>query len=73
MRFAVRKLAVEFHLSGYVENVEDGRVCLVIEGEPKPMARFIDQLRISAPGLLQSIDTYESEASGEFANFSIRR
>ncbi len=73
MRFAVRNLAEEFPLFGYVENLEDGRVCMVIEGEAEPMQRFLDQLRVRAPGHLHSIETYQSEASGEFANFSIRR
>jgi acylphosphatase len=73
MRFAVRDLAEEFPLFGYVENLEDGRVCIVVEGEAEPMQRFLDQLRVRAPGHLHSIETYQSEASGEFANFSIRR
>lgn len=73
MRFAVRNLAEEFRLHGYVENLNDGRVCVVIEGLIDSMQQFLDQLRIRAPGYLHAIDTYPSEASGEFANFSIRR
>lgn len=73
MRFTVRKLADEFRLHGYVENLDDGRVCMVLEGQADLLQRFLDQLRVEAPGHLHTIDTYPSEASGEFANFSIRR
>jgi len=73
MRYAVRNLADEFRLHGYVENRDDGRVCVVIEGEEETLRRFREELQIRGPGHLHAIDTFQSEASGEFANFLIRR
>jgi len=73
MRFTVRNLAEEFRLRGYVENRDDGRVCMVVEGEEETMRRFLEELRIRGPGHLYAIDTFQSEASGEFVNFLIRR
>lgn len=74
MRFAVHELARRIPgLTGFVENTADGRVQLVAEGERETIDRFLEQLKVSAPGALRSIDRFDSAASGEFSNFIIVR
>lgn len=73
MRVAVRNLARTTQVSGYVENTEDGRVRVVLEGDPQVLSDFLERLQAVAPGHIHSVDVWESVASGEFHDFEIRR
>lgn len=73
MRVAVRNLARSCAIVGYVENTDDGRVRMVLEGPLQELSDFLERLQIVAPGHIHSIDTWESAASGEFVDFEIRR
>jgi len=73
MRFACHHLAQRFPITGIVENLPDGRVRLVIEGEREPIAEYLEALRHVAPGHLHTMESFESAPSSEFTNFSIRR
>lgn len=73
MRYAVHGLARDYPICGYVENLEDRRVCIVIEGALDVLDAFLDRLIEIAPGHIQSMDRFQSEASGEFHDFAIRR
>jgi acylphosphatase len=73
MRFAVHELARNHPVTGYVENTIDGRVCIVLEGDSNSIDAFLARLRVVGPGHIHALDRFESTASGEFSNFSIRR
>ena len=40
-RYTARRVALEFKISGYVQNLADGRVRLVAEGAPSEIDRFL--------------------------------
>lgn len=73
MRFACHDLARRFPITGFVENLPDRRVRLVIEGERESIAEYLTSLRNDAPGHIHAMETFESAPSHEFTNFSIRR
>ncbi|MFO0013306.1 MAG: acylphosphatase [Planctomycetota bacterium] len=73
MRYTVHRLASQFPITGWVENLDDGRVQIVAEGDPKAIARFLEAISTHAPGAIHRMDRYESAASGEFVNFTIHR
>jgi acylphosphatase len=73
MRFAVREVARSFPVTGTVENLSDGRVRIVVEGDSTSIDAFLAQLQVVAPGHIRSLERFDCEASGEFVNFSIRR
>ena len=73
MRYTVHELLRNSSVTGYVRNLDDGRVELVMEGELKTMDELLEQLQTIAPGNLHRIDRYESTATGEFSEFAIRR
>ena len=73
MRFAVHELARNHPVTGYVENTIDGRVCIVLEGDSNSIDAFLARLQVVGPGHIHALDRFESTASGEFSNFSIRR
>lgn len=73
MRFAVHDLARRYPIVGFVQNLDDGRVQIVMEGEDDQMESFLSRLREVAPGAIHDINSFRSTASGEFTRFEIRR
>jgi acylphosphatase len=73
MRFTVHEWARRFPLTGYVTNLDDGRVQIVLEGSDADIDAFLVALRDHAPGHIHRMERYDSEASGEFSIFRIER
>lgn len=71
-RYTTRHLAQGYDVRGFVRNLVDGRVQLVVEGQPGELQRFVQQVEES---LSQYIDhsTHDIQpATGEFTQFEIR-
>jgi acylphosphatase len=45
-RYTVRSLAAGFHVTGFVRNLSDGRVHLVVEGKPTEIKQFLDAIKV---------------------------
>jgi acylphosphatase len=73
MRFAIDRLAAQYPITGSVENLEDGRVKIVVEGSAEVIEEFLESVRIHTPGIVREFSRYPSVASGEFTNFTILR
>jgi acylphosphatase len=73
MRYSVHRFASQMAITGFVENLDDGRVRIVAEGLPSDLERLIDSVRTHAPGVIRNIERHIAPASGEFANFTIKR
>lgn len=71
-RYTAQALARGFALSGYVQNLPDGRVRLVAEGEPEEIDRFINAIRSQMSGYVRNVEQFTEPATGEFAGFSIQ-
>lgn len=72
-RYRTTEIAQSFVVSGTVENLGDGRVKIVVEGERDEIERFVDEIQTSASGRIKSIDRFDSEPSGDFDRFAIKR
>jgi acylphosphatase len=59
-------------VKGYVRNLPDGRVQMVVEGPDKDVDALLGSLKHHMKGNIQRADVSKSKASGEFADFSIR-
>jgi len=72
-RYTVRQLAHGFDVVGFVRNLDDGRVEMVIEGEEEELNRFIKHLGDSdlAPYIRHETAAAQP-ATGEFRDFSIQ-
>ena len=71
-RYAVQRLALGFDVTGWVKNLSDGRVGMLIEGERGELEAF--QAAIPNAGLRRYIrDTQAdwSDGTGEFRGFEI--
>lgn len=71
-RYTAREIAGRFAVTGYVRNLFDGRVELVIEGEAAELDRFLKAVGDEMERFISSVDSTSFAASGEFANFSVR-
>lgn len=70
-RAQVMILANAFGLSGYVQNLPDGRVKVVAEGDESDLERFVKALKIRDTFIdVESIDKEYSPATGDFVGFS---
>ena len=65
-------IARQFDVSGYVQNLDDGRVRLVAEGEADEIERVLSAIEDRMAGYIREVRSETSPASGEFTSFSIR-
>jgi acylphosphatase len=72
-RFTTCRVAGGFHVTGWVRNLADGRVEMVAEGEEGELSRFLDGVSEAMRGHISDIEVSQSPATGEFADFTIRR
>ncbi len=71
-RYATRRLAADFAVTGFVKNLPDGRVLLVAEGRGEEIDRFLEAVRAAFGGYVSDIREAVVEPTGEFRSFDIR-
>ncbi len=72
-RFTTERIASGYEVCGYVKNLPDGRVELVVEGEPKEVGRFLDEVSERMSGhIVSAEDADTSGTAGQHAGFEIR-
>lgn len=72
MRFFVNRTASRFGLKGYVKNVYDGTVEVVVQGEETVIESFLKDLKRNSPGTIDQVvksDVYDSRL---FTKFSVK-
>ncbi len=73
-RYTVKRLVCGFDVSGFVENLSNGQVKLVIEGEKNELEAFILAVGESGLGpMIRGEEVFWSDATGEYRGFSIVR
>ena len=71
-RYTARSTARRYRVSGYVQNLSDGRVVVVAEGDGAELERFLADLRASMQEYLRDMQTEFGTPTGEFASFDVR-
>jgi acylphosphatase len=72
-RFTVRQLASGFAVGGYVRNLPDGRVEVVVEGLVADLDAFLKAVAERMDGFIANANQTAGAATGEFGRFEIRR
>ncbi len=72
-RYTTREIAARFPVVGFVKNLSDGRVLLVVEGESGPLDEFISVIDDELGRFVTGKDVQASPSTGEFATFEVRR
>jgi acylphosphatase len=71
-RYSARMCATGFEVTGWVRNLDDGRVELVAEGARAELDGFLEAIRQSDVGrFVRQEQTQWSEAKNEFRGFEI--
>ena len=72
-RYTVRQIAAQHAVSGYVQNLSDGRVELVVEGSVDELNKFMTEIAARMGDHIRntSIDSHPS-TNREFDGFEIR-
>ena len=71
-RYTVRRLAARFAVTGYVQNLSDGRVRLVAEGAAEEVERLLDAVRAALGHYVHDTSRDVGPATGRFETFDIR-
>jgi acylphosphatase len=71
-RYSARQVAAGFDVSGYVQNLADGRVRVLVEGSPQELEGFLDELRGRMAGYIQEVQSEAGAATNEFDDFEIK-
>jgi acylphosphatase len=70
-RATAQYIARAFNVTGYVRNMDDGRVELIVEGESQELQRFLDALASEMGRYIREVNIQESPATGEFHSFAV--
>jgi acylphosphatase len=71
-RYTTRSLASGFEVTGFVRNMPDGRVQLILEGSDEEMNNFLVELHKELGGYIFHQTETVRPASGKFLGFEIR-
>ena len=71
-RYTVKNVALQHNISGYVRNLPDGRVELVMEGPDDEMDQVVDAVNSRMEEFIKKVDLNTLPATGEFEHFQIR-
>ena len=71
-RATAEQLARRFSVAGYARNLDDGRVELVVEGEPEEVKRYLSELELTMARHIRQALADDSPATGEFDRFRAR-
>ena len=71
-RYAALQVAREFEVSGFVANLDDGRVLIEVEGSPGEAEAFIAAVRERMHGHILAVERSSRVRAGQYSGFSIR-
>ncbi|MFV2068129.1 MAG: acylphosphatase [Pirellulales bacterium] len=71
-RYTACSIAHGIGVTGFVENLSDGRVGLTVEGPGEAVDRCVAEILDRMQGLVRHTETTTSEGTGEFCDFRVR-
>ncbi|MGD0654363.1 MAG: acylphosphatase [Thermoguttaceae bacterium] len=71
-RYTARAIAAGHRVTGFVRNMPDGRVYMIVEGAPDEVQAFVDSLQAEMGPYIQNAQVLVRPATGRFRGFEIR-
>ena len=71
-RYTVHRISHDFDAHGFVRNLPNGHVELVVEGAKPELERFVKEIRAAMDSNIQHVDVHTLTSTGEFSGFEIR-
>lgn len=72
-RYEAQRLAQGYAVAGYVQNLADGRVKLVVEGAPRELEQYLTDLGRRMGDRISRAVIDAGPASNDFSGFEVRR
>lgn len=72
-RYTTNSIARRFQVVGYVKNLADGSVELVVAGDASEVAAFLTDVSATFGDQIESVSTTETAAPEQYVRFEIRR
>jgi acylphosphatase len=70
-RYTALSIAQDFSITGWVRNLEDGRVELVAEGSEAELERYLEKIQDAMSGYISKLERAWEAPSGQWNRFSI--
>ncbi len=70
-RYTTKTIARGYNVTGYVQNLDDGRVRLVVEGEAAELDRFLGELEERMAHYIRGRTCDTRPATGQYTDFSV--
>jgi acylphosphatase len=71
-RYTTQRIAGRFRVTGYVQNLPDGRVLVAVEGEPDELDRFLAAIAEHLGHYVDQVTTRVEPAENAYRGFEIR-
>ena len=71
-RYTTAAIARRYRVSGFVQNLADGRVVVVAEGEAAELDRFLQDVAETMADFVRDSQADLGPATGEFSGFGVR-
>ena len=71
-RYTVMNIAKEYNVTGFVRNLADGRVELVVEGPDDQTEGLLEDVSQQMGDYIRDTKKTQSVATGEFERFTVR-
>ena len=70
-RYTVQRFASSLKLTGWVKNLSDGRVEILVEGNQEDIEKLMNQIAEKFQGYIKNKEFSSAPASGKFKDFQI--
>jgi len=71
-RYTARSIAQQFAVTGYVKNLPDSRVELVVEGPSEEIRAMLRAIQVEMGHYVRDVRETPSQATGVFSSFDVR-
>lgn len=71
-RYTTRQVAKEFEVTGFVQNLADGRVLAEVEGEADEIDAFVAAVRERMDGYVRQVERQRTKRAPSFTDFELR-
>ena len=71
-RYTCKSVAERHEVVGWVRNLNDRSVEMIVEGDAKTISRYVDDIRESTHGRVDDIQSSDLDSTGEFNSMEIR-
>ncbi|MCP4082453.1 MAG: acylphosphatase [Planctomycetaceae bacterium] len=70
-RYTAIQCSKQHPITGWIQNLSDGRVQLLAEGKPRELQIFVDELCLATHGNVNGLEIQREQPSGEFHDFRV--